>query len=127
MEPDQQGADRVGLKKRIAFDYELQFHLIAMAELPLQSGALSFITLDRLPLSSWGRIKEIDGEPTAVTRLHALGLLPGQLVQQRHRALLGEPIAFEVAGQKIALRNQEARMVLVERIVPSGHQSGDPS
>jgi ferrous iron transport protein A len=77
--------------------------------------------LDGLRGGQCGVIVGVEGESDAVTRLQALGFLPGREVRHRNTAPLGDPVAFAVAGQKVSMRRTEARLVeirLVESEVP---------
>lgn len=60
------------------------------------------------------RILEILGEDSNSLRLRSLGLLPGQHIRRRNTAPLGDPVAYEVEGQKISLRRTEAKLVEIE-------------
>jgi len=59
---------------------------------------------------------EVHGETETVTRLHALGFLPGKVVRHRNTAPLGDPLAYEIEGQKISMRKIDARVVQIEEI-----------
>lgn len=47
-------------------------------------------------------------------RLYDLGFAPGHPVGVRRRSLFGDRGVFRIAGAEIALRRQQAAMILVE-------------
>jgi len=73
-------------------------------------------TLDQLAKNAKARVLEVHGETETVTRLHALGFLPGKVVRHRNTAPLGDPLAYEIEGQKISMRKIDARVVQIEEI-----------
>ncbi len=72
--------------------------------------------LDRIKPGRLYRIRAVVGEGDVSSRLNALGFLEGQMVRHCNTAPLGDPMAYEVDGQKISLRRSEARHVLVEEV-----------
>jgi ferrous iron transport protein A len=79
------------------------------------------VFLDRVRGGRSARIVALHGDSDSVSRLHALGFLPGRMVRHRNTAPLGDPVAFEIQGQKISMRRSEARLVEVVEL------SDDPS
>lgn len=75
-------------------------------------------TLSELRRGAVGRILALHGDSDSVTRLHALGFLPGRTVRHRNTAPLGDPVAFEIDGQKISMRHKEAKLVEIELLEP---------
>jgi len=71
-------------------------------------------TLDKLRRGLVGRIVELHGEDDRVARLHSLGFLPGREVRHQNTAPLGDPVAYEIQGQKICMRRNEASLVQIE-------------
>jgi Fe2+ transport system protein FeoA len=67
--------------------------------------------LHELRRGAMAEVLALHGETDAVVRLQALGVLPGREVRHCHTAPLGDPVAYEVGGQKISMRKTEARMV----------------
>jgi Fe2+ transport system protein FeoA len=76
--------------------------------------AAKVCTLADLRRGLCAKIKALHGDSDSVTRLHALGFLPGRSVRHRNTAPLGDPVAFEINGQKISMRHSEARLVEIE-------------
>lgn len=69
------------------------------------------MTLDVLRRGGVARIVDVRGDGDSVTRLHALGFLPGRRVRHRNTAPLGDPVAYEVEGVKVSMRKADARLV----------------
>lgn len=79
------------------------------------------LLLTELQPGRTARIVHIHGDGSTTTRLHALGLLPEQTIRRQNTAPLGDPVAYDVEGQKISLRFSEAKLVevlLVEDFKP---------
>ena len=55
-------------------------------------------------------------EPSAVRRLFDLGLAPGIEVEMVRRAPLGDPVIYRVGEYEIALRREQARAIVTDRI-----------
>ena len=62
-----------------------------------------------------GRVRRIEGQPSARQRLQEMGLVCGTPVQFVRQAPLGDPIEIRVRGYNLSLRRQEAEAVIVER------------
>jgi len=75
---------------------------------------LELMRLDRLPAGETARVVKIHGDGDSAVRLHALGILPGSRIHRRQTAPLGDPVAYDVNGQKISLRRGEASLIEVE-------------
>lgn len=73
-------------------------------------------TLDQLGRGQIARVVDLRGEGDNVGRLYAMGLLPGKIVRHRNTAPLGDPVAYEVEGQKISMRKADASHVEIEEI-----------
>lgn len=56
-------------------------------------------------------IKAVHGETVTVSRLHSLGFLPGRLVRHANTAPLGDPVAYEIDGQKVSMRRMDSGCV----------------
>lgn len=59
------------------------------------------------------KIKEISESPLAVNFLE-IGILPGKSIELVQRAPFGGPLAFLIDDNLIALRTDEANLVIVE-------------
>ena len=79
------------------------------------------VSLDRLPVGGRGTILSLSGDDAVAIRLLELGLLPGEDVQVLGYAPLGDPIAIQVRGTRLALRRKDAgriRLSVIHRTMP---------
>lgn len=74
------------------------------------------ITLQQLPLGSFGRVVELNLEGLARRRMLDLGLVVNSVVETVRRSPAGDPIAFCIRGALIALREEESSLILVNPI-----------
>ncbi len=74
------------------------------------------MTLDLLKLGEKAMVVAVKCEGFLSTRLDELGLLPGTIIERLMRSPLGDPSAYSVRGSTIALRDQDARLIEVERV-----------
>lgn len=72
------------------------------------------IPLSNLPLHQPAQIIEIAEHNPVSERLAALGLLPGTTLSICHIAPLGDPISIQVNNRQFAIRQSEAKLVLVQ-------------
>ena len=72
------------------------------------------ISLDALTPGQCGRVQSGEAGHPAVTRLFALGLLPGTEVTVVRVAPLGDPVEVEFRGMRLSLRKADAAAVRVE-------------
>jgi Fe2+ transport system protein FeoA len=83
-----------------------------MAVRSLQRGAVR--TLADLHLGECGVVRQLLVSGLTRERLQDLGLVPGTRVCAVLRSPLGQPVAYEVRGSLVALREEDARSVLLE-------------
>ena len=75
------------------------------------------LTLDRLPSGQPARIVEAPSKPVPLCeRLQELGLTVGELVEVTGRGILGDPIFLCLNDTQLALRQTEAKWILVEKL-----------
>ena len=72
--------------------------------------------LDKIKKDGAFRITQVNCESESITRLMAMGLLPGQEIRLTHEAPLGDPIAVIFRDCHVSLRLQDAAKVEVEEI-----------
>ena len=60
-----------------------------------------------------GVIQEVQGSGLSRRRILDLGMVPGTLVEVMRRSPLGDPVAYQVRGTIIALRQDEASQISV--------------
>ena len=59
-------------------------------------------------------IKGIAGSELLNLRLSEIGFVPGSQVTMMYSTPFGDPIIYQVRGSQIALRNEEAKCVLIK-------------
>lgn len=69
------------------------------------------ITLDRLPLSSFGEITSVNCSPNIKRRLLDLGLIAGTKIKPILKNPMGDPVAYEVRGSTIAIRKDDSKLI----------------
>ncbi len=74
------------------------------------------ISLDKLPIGSFGKIKKIIAKGNIHRRMLDLGMVYDTVIESLRKSPAGDPTAYEVRGAVIALRSEEASQVLVEMI-----------
>ncbi|MCA9056148.1 MAG: FeoA domain-containing protein [Planctomycetaceae bacterium] len=80
-----------------------------------------FVSLDHLPVGGRGTILTLSGDDAVAIRLLELGLLPGEEIEVLGYAPLGDPIAIQVRGTRLALRRKDAgriHMSVIRRTEP---------
>jgi ferrous iron transport protein A len=78
------------------------------------SRAIRCERLSMLPVGGSAVIVGLEGDNKVARRLYDLGFAPGHPVGVRRRSLFGDRGVFRIAGAEIALRRQQAAMILVE-------------
>lgn len=74
------------------------------------------ISLDKLPIGCFGRVKKLMVEGNNRRRILDLGIIPSTLIESLRKSPAGDPIAYEVRGAVIALRLEEASKILIESV-----------
>ena len=72
-------------------------------------------TLDRLPAGSSACIKSLRTEGIRRRRLLDLGFVPGAHITALQIGPWGDPVAYGIRGAVIALRNEDAAGIYIER------------
>jgi len=72
------------------------------------------ITLDKIPLNTTYKIKNLNCSGNIQRRLLDLGLIKGTNIMASFRSPLGDPTAYEVRGTTIALREEDAGMIEID-------------
>ncbi|NLY42559.1 MAG: ferrous iron transport protein A [Clostridiaceae bacterium] len=78
----------------------------------------NLITLDKLPVGSFGKVRKLVADGISRRRLLDLGLIYDTTVESLRKSPVGDPIAYEIRGAVFALRSEEASKILVESIYP---------
>ena len=72
-------------------------------------------TLDHLPTGSSARISSLNADGIRRRRLMDLGFVPGACVTALQPGPWGDPVAYGIRGAVIALRNEDAAGIYIER------------
>lgn len=75
---------------------------------------MNTITLDKLPLNSTCKILSLNCSGLLQRRLLDLGLSQNTSIKSILRSPFGDPTAYEVRGTIIALREEDAKNILVK-------------
>ena len=75
---------------------------------------MSTVPLTDLKSGACGVIERLEGEEALQKRLADLGLVPGTSVRFIRRAPLGDPLEIEFRGVHLALREKDAKNVLLK-------------
>jgi Fe2+ transport system protein FeoA len=79
------------------------------------------LTLDELKLGETAVVTRLLATGTNRRRLMDLGILPGTQLVAELKSPLGDPLAYRVRDALVALRNEQARQIEIERM--EGKQS----
>jgi ferrous iron transport protein A len=77
---------------------------------------IDLITLEKLPIGSFGRVKKLITDGITRRRMLDLGLIQDTLIESIMKSPAGDPVAYEIRGAVIALRSEEASKILVEAV-----------
>lgn len=70
--------------------------------------------LSEFKIGEKGKIKTISCEGEIKRRMADVGLLPGITVELKRIAPLGDPLELSIQGYRLAVRKQEASLIVVE-------------
>jgi ferrous iron transport protein A len=70
-------------------------------------------TLADLSAGQAGLVTELHSQGPVRRRMMDLGIVPGTLVSVEMKSPLGDPVAYRVRGAVVALRLEQARLVLI--------------
>lgn len=71
-------------------------------------------SLDRLLIGEKGRVLELTSMGIERRRMIDLGLIKGTVVEALHQSPAGDPIAYYIRGAVIALRDMDAKKILIQ-------------
>lgn len=72
--------------------------------------------LSQMPFRGRGVVRELRADSGSRRRLLDLGLVAGTTVESVLRSPAGNPMAYEIRGTLIALRNAEAGQIIVDML-----------
>jgi ferrous iron transport protein A len=70
-------------------------------------------TLADLSPGQSGVVKELHSQGPERRRMMDLGMVPGTVITVEMNSPLGDPVAYRVRGALVALRREQARLVLI--------------
>lgn len=76
---------------------------------------MSTITLDKLPLYSSGKVVSLNCTGPIHRRLLDLGLMKNTDIKAILKSPFGDPTAYEFRGSTIALREEDAKLILINQ------------
>lgn len=74
------------------------------------------IPLSKLSVGTMAQVSDLLATGLARRRMLDLGLVPGTIIEVIRKSPLGDPIAYNIRGATIALRKEEASLILVKPI-----------
>jgi Fe2+ transport system protein FeoA len=72
--------------------------------------------LSELGVGEWAVVKRVEGALAIRRRLETMGFVPGVQVYVSRCAPMGDPRAYELLGYCLSLRQEEAELIMVERL-----------
>lgn len=78
--------------------------------------AKDYIPLNLLHVGQSCKVKELNSKGLIRRRLLDLGLIKGTVVSLLFKSPFGDPAAYHIRGSVIALRNETASDILVEKL-----------
>ncbi len=72
------------------------------------------VPLNNLPLGEKAKVKELISDGETRRRMLDLGIIADTVIEALLRSPSGDPIAYAIRGAVIALRSEEASLILVE-------------
>lgn len=74
------------------------------------------ISLDKINLNEKYLIDEVLLDEHTKKRIYDLGLIENTIIEAVYKSPFGDPIAYLVRGTIIAIRNNDAKKIIVRRI-----------
>lgn len=74
------------------------------------------IPLSQLPVGSFGKVVKLNADGNLRRRLQDLGLIYDTTIESVRKSPAGDPIAYQIRGAIIALREDEAATILIESL-----------
>ncbi|HZJ76676.1 MAG TPA: FeoA family protein [Oscillospiraceae bacterium] len=75
-----------------------------------------YIPLCKVDVGSKAKIFKLLSTGLPRRRMLDLGIIPGTAIDVIRKSPLGDPIAYNIRGASIALREEEAKQILVNKI-----------
>lgn len=74
------------------------------------------ISLDKINLNDKYLIDEVLLDEHTKKRIYDLGLIENTIIEAVYKSPFGDPIAYSVRGTIIAIRNNDAKKIIVRRV-----------
>jgi len=74
------------------------------------------IPLHKLPTGYLGKVRKLIADGSSRRRLLDLGIIYDTTIESLRKSPAGDPIAYQIRGAVIALREEEASKILIEAI-----------
>lgn len=74
-----------------------------------------FTTLNKVPIGEKVIVLDILAKGKIRDRFFDLGVIKGTLIEVLQKSLFGDPTAYLIKGAVIALRNEDAKQILVNK------------
>ncbi len=75
----------------------------------------SSLSLNQLAIGQKAKIVNLDGLGPLKSRILDLGIINGTTIEALHHSPSGDPTAYFVRGTVIALRQEDAKKIIVQR------------
>lgn len=72
------------------------------------------LSLNSLPIGRHGRVQSLLSDGKERRRMLDLGLVQGTMVEAVQKSPSGDPIAYFIRGAVIALRDEDAKKIIIE-------------
>lgn len=74
----------------------------------------NILSLDKIMLGNSAKIININGNIEIKRRLLDLGIAPNSIIKPEFKSPFNDPVAYLIKGTTIALRNDDAKNIMVE-------------
>lgn len=79
-----------------------------------QESSKNLIPLSAIPIGMAAQVFRLEAEGLQRRRMLDLGLVPGTIVKAIRKSPMGDPVAYDIRGARIALRTEESEKILVK-------------
>lgn len=76
-----------------------------------------YTTLDRLQVGQRAEIENVTTASLMRRRLRDIGIIEGTVVECLQKGPSGDPVAYEIRGATIAIRNTDSRDIAVRLVI----------
>ncbi len=83
---------------------------------------MSYITLDNLMIGDKAEVKKIKTDNSICRRFLDMGIVPGSKIECIMKSPGGDPVAYLIKGALIAIRNDDAKNILINRLGSNNYE-----